>query len=66
MERLECQVQGLVTGDFPVIAECEVLVVQQGFTQWFLQTFTLLGVAGSEGQKTLGDTLPGSTLKKAF
>lgn len=39
---LESQVQGLVLCSFPKIAYCDVLMVQQGFTQWFLQIMLLL------------------------
>lgn len=39
---LESQVQGLVPFDFPKIAHRDVLMVRQGFTQWFLQMMSLL------------------------
>lgn len=39
---LERQVQGLVPCGFPIIALRDVLMVRQGFTQWFLQMMSLL------------------------
>lgn len=39
---LESQVQGLVLCNFPKIAHRDVLMVRQGFTQWFLQMMLLL------------------------
>lgn len=37
VQGLEGQVQGLVACNFPIVASRQVLVVQQGLTQWFLQ-----------------------------
>lgn len=36
VEGLESQVQGLVLCNFAKVTSCQVLMVQQGFTQWFL------------------------------